>query len=518
MIPLIIVLPLLFAFFGFVVSSLESYENYIKATFLIGIFSPWPIFILNMNDYPVGTVLGGWSRISGIEMSLGMLNHYFILGSLIIFSLVGVYSLFYFEDDNKKDGTIPGKAMFPLILLLYSGILGSFLTRDLFNFYVYMEIASISSIILVACSNEDGAKRASYRYLILFFLSSFMFIFSIGIIYVKTGTLNFKLIEQNLVMSREIKAAIVIAFVAFITKAGIFPLYFWLPNAHSKADTPVSALLSGVTVKVPIFGMILFLVYTDIQFLTGPLMIAAFSSILFGIAMALLQSNVKKLLAYHTVSQMGYVLLGVATLNVFAAAHYAFAHTLFKAGLFLGVGVLISKQGSKDLNELTSGNHVVLMFSMVILTLAIGGVSPLIGAFGKHEILIGLSGMRVYLFYIGSIGTLVSFIKLDYKIFDLSKLKRLGKFIPSMQEMIAFIMALLTVLFGIYHYPKFNHLDLVLIGIAVALFLVFNHIDLFEKKVPRVFSKDIEGLGGEINLYAAIFVFVNISLLIYVLN
>ncbi len=516
MIPLIIVLPLLFAFCGFVVSAFESHENHIKSIFLMGIFSPWPIFILNMNDYPVETVLGGWSRIAGIELGLGMLNHYFILGSLIVFSLVGVYSLSYFEDDGQKDGPIPGKRMFPLILLLYSGILGSFLTRDLFNFYIYMEIASISSIILVACSNAEGAKRASYRYLMLFFLSSFLFIFSIGIIYVKMGTLNFELIEQNLVMSREIKAAIVIAFVAFITKAGVFPLYFWLPSAHSKADTPVSALLSGVTVKVPIFGMLLFLEYTSIEFLTVPLMIVAFSSILFGIGMALLQSNVKKLLAYHTVSQMGYVLLGVATLNVFAAAHYAFAHTLFKAGLFLAVGVLISKQGTKDLDDLTSGNNTVLMFSLIVLTLAIGGVSPLIGAFGKHEILLGLSGMSFYLFYMGSIGTLVSFIKLDYKLFDLS-VKHLGKFIPSVQEITAFIMALLTVLFGIYHYPKFNLLDLALMGIAVALFLLFKHIDLFEKNMPHYFSRDVKGLGSEINLYTSIFVLVNLTVLIYVL-
>ncbi len=514
MIPLMVTLPLLFAFIGMVSSVFESYKRYVKASLLLGIFSPWPVFLLHLGDHPVWTVVGGWSRVSGIEIGLGMLNQYFILVTLIVFSLVGVYSVFYFDEDPERKGLVDGRSMYPLMLLLYSGMLGSFLTRDLFNFYVYMEIASVSSIILVSCSNEDGAKAASFRYLMLFFLSSFLFIFAIGIIYVKTGTLNLHLIEQNLVMSTEIRVAITIAFVAFITKAGIFPLHFWLPEAHSKADTPVSALLSGLTVKVPIFGMILFLVYTDIGFLETPLMVLAFATLLFGIGMALLQTNAKKLLAYHTVSQMGYVLLGIATLNAYAAAHYAFAHTLFKSGLFLGVGVLISKQNTKDLNVLSAKENRLLMVSLVILTLAIGGVSPLIGAFGKHEILSGISGLPVYIFYAGSIGTLVSFTKLDYKLFEFGYEGR-----PSIdvKEIVTFMMAVLTVAFGIYYYPKLNPLDPFLVGTAFLVFFIFKRIDLFKKEVPRYFARDIKGLGREMNLYTSLFVLMILILLTYVL-
>ncbi len=514
MVPLMAVFPLLCAFLVSLSNIFRLSERYIKASFLVGIFSPWSIFILNMSDHPVETVLGGWSRIAGIEVAIGSLNYQLILVELIVFSLVGVYSLSYFED-NKKEGPVRGKQMFTLILLLYGGIMGCFLTRDLLNFLVYSEIASIASIILVACSNEKGAKRASYRYLMLFFLSSFLLIFSIGIIYVKTGSLNFYLISQNLVMSREIKVAITLAFVAFITKAGIFPLHYWLPDAHSKADAPVSALLSGLTVKVPVFGMLLFLVYTDIEFLTLPLMIVAFSSILFSIVMAILQKNVKKILAYSTVSQMGFILLAIATLNAAAAANYAFAHALFKSGLFLGIGVLITRYGTKDIDELSCKNDNLLMLSIIIFTLAIGGVSPLIGAFGKQGILSGLSGFGVYLFYIGSIGTLIYFINLNYSLFNL---KSLGKQYRSIEGMITFIVAILTIAFGIYYYPKLKPLDLILIGAAFLAFLILKYLHIFEKKVPRIFSKDVEGLGGEINLYAAIFVFFNISFLIYVLH
>ncbi|MGM0510329.1 MAG: proton-conducting transporter membrane subunit [Thermoplasmatota archaeon] len=514
MIPLIVTLPLFFAFFGMLSTVFDPLERYVKSFFLMGIFSPWIVFIVNMGDYPVEMVVGGWTRISGIEIGINDLNHYLILATLIVFSLVGIYSIFYFGKHVKKEDPISDKSMLPLILLVYSGMMGCFLTRDLFNFYIYMEIASVSSVIMVACSNAKGAKHASFRYLILFFLSSFFFIFSIGIIYMNTGTLNLNLISQNIVMTTEVKVAIAMAFVAFITKAGIFPLHYWLPDAHSKADTPVSALLSGLTVKVPVFGMILFLVYTDIEFLTLPLMIIAFSSILFGIVMAILQKNVKKILAYSTVSQMGFILLAIATLNASAAVHYAFAHALFKSGLFLGVGVLITRYGTKNIDELSCKNDNLLMLSIIILTLAIGGVSPLIGAFGKHEILSGLSGFGVYLFYIGSIGTLTYFINLNYSLFNL---KSLGKQYHSIEGMITFIVAILTLAFGVYYYPKLKIIDLVLIGIALAVFVLLKRAKLFEKKVPRYFSRDMKGLGSEINLYTSVFVLMVVTLLIYII-
>ncbi|MFO7991900.1 MAG: proton-conducting transporter membrane subunit, partial [Thermoplasmata archaeon] len=365
-----VTLPLLFAFIGLLLTVFEPLEKYVKAVFLMGVFSPWPVFILNLGHYPVETVVGGWTRISGIEVGIDGLNFSLLLAALIVFSVVGVYSLSYFDKRVKKEDIISSKSVLPLILLTYSGVLGCFLTRDLFNFFVYTEIASISSIILVSCSREKGAKRAAFRYLILFLLSTFFFLFSIGIIYMNTGTLNFYMIKENIVMTTEVKVAISMAFVAFITKAGIFPLYFWLPEAYSKADTPISAMLSGLTEKVPIFGMILFLVYTDIGFLTLPLMIIAFSSILFGIVMAILQKNVKKILAYSTVSQMGFILLAIATLNASAAVHYAFAHALFKSGLFLGVGVLITRYGTKNIDELSCKNDNLLMLSIIVLTLA----------------------------------------------------------------------------------------------------------------------------------------------------
>ncbi|MEF8831931.1 MAG: proton-conducting transporter membrane subunit [Candidatus Thermoplasmatota archaeon] len=483
---------------------------------MVGIFSPIPIFVYNLDSLPLTTVLGGWSRISGIEIGIDGVNFFFLLATFIIFPLVAIYSLSHFSRSGENNGRASKDSKFCLVLLLYGGILGSFITRDLFNFTVYLELASIGAIILVSSSDTNGAKLASFRYLMLYLLSSFFFIFSVGIIYVKTGYLNFHLIQQNLVMDTEIKAAITIAFIALIMKAGIFPLHFWLPEAHSKADTPVSALLSGLTVKVPVFGMILFVRYTSVEFLTVPLMLLSFTSIFFGIFMAIFQSDGKKLLAYHTVSQMGIVLLAISVLDVYAAAHYVFAHALFKSGLFLGVGVLVSSYESKNLKTLCYRDSKFLIVSFVILSLAIGGISPLIGAFGKHEILTRLTGINIYLLYAASIGTLISFSKLNYVLFKSKEEKYNGKGSRS-EEVIVFLLALSTIGFGIYYYPKLDWMDFIFLGIAVGFFSVLKTSKILGWSVPKYYEKNMEGLAKQINFYTAVFVLVNSLLLSLVL-
>lgn len=513
MIPLIVVLPLFFAFTCMLSMGIRKLKGYTKFFFLMGIFSPWPIFLINASDYPIETVIGGWSRISGVEVGINSINLFLILAALIVFSMVGVYSLSYFSKNTDNTDLFKNRSILPLILLAYGGILGCFMTRDLFNFFVYTEIASLSSIIMVACSREKGSKKAAYRYLIMFLLSTFFFTFSIGIIYLNTGTLNFNLIKENMVMTTEMKVAISIAFVSFITKAGIFPIYFWLPEAYSKADAPISAILAGLGEKVPIFGMILFLLYTDIEFLTLPLMVVAFSSIFFGIIMAILQKNVKKILAYSTISQLGFILLAIATLNAAAAVHYAFAHALFKSGLFLGTGILITRYGTKNIDRLSYKNDKILMLSIIILTLAIGGVSPFIGAFGKSGILSELSGIEVYLFYAGSIGTLTYFINLNYNLFSLKNIVSPQKY--TVEKVVTFIISLLTIAFGLYYYPNLKIMDVILIGTALSIFYIFKQINLFESKLPEYFSRDSRGLGVEINFYTSIFLLMNILFLIY---
>ncbi len=514
MIPLIVVLPILFAFLVTISTYLGVDRIYREGLFLLGIFSPIPVFILEIDDLPVNRILGGWGRIAGIEVAIDQVNYFFLLAALIVFPMVAMYSLNYFDKTQKQEGNVDKHSKFILILLLYGGVLGSFLARDLFDFAVYMEIASISAIILVASSSSEKSKLASFRYLVLYLLSSFFFFFSIGLIYVKTGYLNFHLIQQNLVMSKEIKAAISIAFIALIIKAGIFPLHFWLPGAHSKADTPVSALLSGVSVKVPIYGMILFVHYTSVQFLTLPLMVVAFTSMISGIILALFQNDVKKLLAYSTVSQMGFVLIGISTLNIYAVSIYVLAHALVKSGLFLSVGILISSKGHKKINRLSLKNKKILIIPIILLSLGIGGISPLLGGYAKYNILTALSGFEVYLFYLGSIGTLTLFTMFNYELFDLRGDKKID---IGLEEVIISLIALLTVVFGIYYNLKFKLLDVILISSAILIFPILEYSGLLERNLPKFYEENMNGLGKQINFYTAVIVVMTIFFLFFVL-
>ncbi|MFW6048076.1 MAG: proton-conducting transporter membrane subunit [Candidatus Natronoplasma sp.] len=463
-------------------------------------------------------VVGGWSRISGIEVGIDGLNFFFLMATFIIFPMVAFYSFGHFEKSNNKESRgVSRESKFCLMLLLYGSLIGTFITRDLFNFTVYLEIASLAAIILVGSSDTSGAKVASFRYLMLYLLSSFFFIFSVGIIYAKTGYLNFPLIEQNLVMDTEMKVAISIAFVALIMKAGIFPLHFWLPEAHSKADTPVSALLSGLTVKAPIFGMILFLRYTPIGFLTVPLMVISFSSIFFGIFMAIFQPGVKKLLAYSTVSQMGFILLCISTLNILAAGLYVLTHAIVKAALFLGVGVLINIQNEKKLRKISYRDKKFLMGTIILLSFSIAGISPFLGGYAKNLLLEGLSGhlnFFTHLFYLGTIGTLTLFIRLNYDLFrkGVNKKKRF-----ELNEIVPFILVIWALGLGLYYRPNVSILDFVLIGIAVVFFFILKYSRILDRDFLSYFRQYERDLPKEINFYTMVFVLLNILLIFLVL-
>ncbi len=497
----LVILPLLFAFVISLMPIIFDSNRLVKILFLVGAFSPWPIFLLSLNGLPLDTVLGGWTRSGGVEVVFGDFNFYFVLAELIVFSLVAIYSYNYFKSSklNKE---------FALLLLMHGGLLGAFISRDLFNFYVYSEIASVSGFALIGISKIKGSRKAAFRYITFFFISSYLFLLSIGIIYSETGYLNLEMIRENLVMSLGIRVGIGLGFVSLILKAGIFPLFFWLPDAHSKAQTPVSALLSGIMVKTSIYGMMLFVVYLPMEFLSFSLKIVAFSSMFFGMVVAFLQTDVKKLLAYSTVSQMGYVLLGLAVLNIDGAIYHSLTHALSKTGLFLGVGLLIHSQNTRDIRKLSYDNYVTV-FSVLVLSLSIAGIYPLIGSISKGILLSGINGVWYYLFYLVSIGTLVYYAKLNYFLLSNGP----GIDLRLDKSIIPFVSSVLVIGFGFYFGAAIKITDLAIIGIAILVFATLNYFKALEIEIPSL-RKKFSGVGEENNFYAAIFVTFLILILI----
>ena len=487
MIPLMVAFPLLFGFIIVILDTLRARGILIKASFVLGAVLPAGVFLVENGR----EIVGGWSRVAGIEVGIGEINAPFIVGELILFTVVALYSLSYFDFRDKK----AAKALV-LFLLMHSGLLGAFLAGDFFNFYIYMEIASVSAFALVAFSEEPSSKKAAFKYLILSLLASYLFIFAIGLIYMETGYLNVELVAQNALPSRELNAALGVAFASLLLKAGVFPLHGWLPEAHSKAPTPVSALLSGLVVKAPAYGMILlFSALPAGGGLKTAAMMVAVASIFFGIVMALLQKDAKRLLAYHTVSQMGYVLLGIATFNFIGAAYYALAHSLFKGGLFLSVGSLGTR--SRRLGEFGYKNAPLMASSVLMLSLAIGGVSPFIGSYAKGLISSGLEGWLKWAVAGGSIGTLVSFTKLNYHLW-----KGETEDLRASWKLSSLVLALTTLGAGLYLGAGIKPSDIVYIAAAVFVFFGLRALDIFEMMV----GSEAKDVGREINVLAAVFV------------
>ncbi|ASJ05902.1 proton-conducting transporter transmembrane domain-containing protein [Thermococcus pacificus] len=488
MLPLMVASPLLTAFLIVLLDVLHAGKRAVQALFIAGAILPIPVAWLSGGG---SEIVGGWPREAGIEVALTEVNTPFIVGELVLFTFVSIYSLQYFSFRDKKTPKV-----LALLLLVHTGLLGAFIARDFFNFYIYMEIASVSAFALVALSKESSAKRAAFKYLMLSLLASYMFIFSLGLIYMETGYLNAELASRTAVPSRELGAAIAIATASLLLKAGIFPLHSWLPDAHSRAPTPVSALLSGAVVKAPAYGMVLLFSSLPVgETLRTVLMGTAVASVFFGIGMALLQRDAKRLLAYHTVSQMGYVLLGIASLNFVGAAYYAMAHSIFKGGLFLAVGSISTK--SRELGEFGYKNESVIAVSVLMLSLAIGGVSPFVGAYAKGLVSSGLSDGWKLAVLLGTIGTLISFTKLNYYLMR----GQSPSLLPAW-KLSSFGLALAAFLAGLLLGTGINLKDALNIAIAVISFAILKRTGLLEKRV-RLSSGDV---GKEINVLVAVFV------------
>jgi len=202
--------------------------------------------------------------------------------------------------------------------------------------------------------------------------------------------------------------------------------------------------------------------------------------------------------------------LGIATSNPLGAIYYAFAHTLFKGGLFLSVGTLINAQKTKDLERLTYRHDKILIMSIVMLSLAIGGISPFVGAFGKKLLLSNLSGIQLYLFYIAGIGTLVSFTKLNYYLMKPEKAVKSNL----TQRVLSFIIAILTLAFGVYFGLAISYKDLLVILIAILTFWLLQKVGFFNITLKTHFGESMEEAGREVNAYMVVFSLVLLILLL----
>jgi multicomponent Na+:H+ antiporter subunit D len=305
---------------------------------------------------------------------------------------------------------------------------GVVLTGDFFNMFVFIEIAAIASYALVAFGCEGEELEASFKYMVLGSVASTFILFSVIILYSVTGTLNMAHVSS---IVREqgagpaVQLCFALFFMGFSLKAALVPFHAWLPDAHAAAPAPISAMLSGVLIKaVGVYSLarITFNVFGMNAAFSEILLVLGAVSMIVGVILAIGQWDFKRLLAYHSISQMGYVILGLGLntpLSILGGLFHLFNHASFKSLLFLNSGAVEYSAETRDLREMGGLRErlPVTSATSLIASASIAGVPPFNGFWSKLLIIISavLSQHYVYAFVavIASILTLASFLKVQ---------------------------------------------------------------------------------------------------------
>jgi multicomponent Na+:H+ antiporter subunit D len=336
---------------------------------LLSIIVAWVVFAISVSllgrvlvEGVIEYELGGWPSPYGIVYRIDSFNAFVMLFVSALGAIVLTYSPPSIEVEIPKSKHY---LFYVSYLLCVTGLLGMCVTGDLFNVFVFLEISSLSSYALISLGKSRRAPLAAFQYLILGTIGATVFLLGIGLLYQITGTLNMSEIAERLAASETPRAELV-AF-AFMTvglciKMAVFPLHTWLPNAYTYAPSVVTAFIAATSTKVSVyaFARMVYTIYKpEFAFETLPLDRALAILCLIGIfvasAAAIYQTNVKRLLAYSSVAQIGYMLLGIGLATeagVAAGIVHMFNHALIKGGLFMVVGCFALRIGSVRIADL----------------------------------------------------------------------------------------------------------------------------------------------------------------------
>jgi multicomponent Na+:H+ antiporter subunit D len=345
--------------------------------------------------------LGGWSAPWGIEYRLDLLNAFVML----LVALIGAVVLTYAPASIAREIAVENQPHFyAAFLLCLTGLLGISITGDAFNVFVFLEISSLSTYGLISLGRDRRALTAAYNYLILGTIGATFILIGIGLLYMMSGTLNMADLAARLpavAHTRTIKVAFAFLTVGLTLKLALFPLHIWLPNAYAYAPSVVTAFVAATATKVSVYAFLRF-VFTifgaDFAFETMRLNWLLLPLALIGIfaasAVAIYQTDLKRLLAYSSVAQIGYMMLGISfgsVTGLTAGIVHLFNHALMKGALFLAVGCIFLRAHSVELSDLAGlGRRMpVTSFAFVLGGLGLVGVPLTVGFVSKWYLILG---------------------------------------------------------------------------------------------------------------------------------
>jgi len=363
--------------------------------------------------------MGAWSTPIGIDLRVDPLASLMLIIVNGVGLAAGVYSVEYMRRYTEKH------RYYALLLFLVTGMNGVVLAGDLFNLYVFMEIAAVASYALVAfgCGHEE--LEASFKYAVMGSLASSFILIGVALVYGTTGALNMAQIASRISqdgIGPSVTFALALFLCGFGLKAALVPFHAWLPDAHPSAPAPVSAILSGVLIKaigIYVVARLIFNVFGADGGMMSALRWLGVLSMVAGGLLATGQQDIKRLFAYSSISQVGYIVLGLglgSPLGIVGALYHLINHSLFKSLLFLNAGAVEYATGSRDLKELggLSRTMPVTGATSLLASMSMAGIPPLNGFWSKLIIVVACIQSGAHGFAV--VAVVMSIVTLAYQL------------------------------------------------------------------------------------------------------
>ncbi len=363
--------------------------------------------------------VGAWNPELGIVLVVDL---FAALVLPVALSVILVVEIFAFGQRRTAWGANP-ELTGPLLSVLTAGVSLAILTGDLFTLFVAFELILVSSYVLLTHQGQREQIRSGMTYVVMNLLASTLFLFGLAIVYAATGTVNIALLAERIPdLSEGVRIGIGMWFlVVFGTKAALFPLFSWLPDSYPTAPTTITAVFAGLLTKIGIYAMIRFHTLTGMDDLGPVLLIVAGITMLVGALGALAQNDIKRILSFHVISQIGYMLMGLGLFSVAGttgAILFLVHHMPVKTVLFLVGGLIENHQGTSALDR--SGGLVrsrpLIAFLFAIPALSLAGLPPFSGFVAKLAVIDagveGLSTSIVVCALVAGILTLLSMTKI----------------------------------------------------------------------------------------------------------